>query len=234
MKDDPCPACGGRRLKPASLAVTYRGLSIGSFGPQRGRSIEFLKIGRSAPGAGVLDAKSAAVTAAVRGDPPPSPPPQRRRPGLSPGRPPFLHALGRRGPADPAGRPARRQAHRGHLRPRRADAGPSSTGHGRSPRLIRELTAEATPSWPWSTTDVIRAADFVIDLGPGAGREGGLIVAEGTPADIEANPSSVTGPYLRSLGTVPEPLTGTAGPPKSPGPGLTTSGTSTSRFRRAS
>ena len=44
--------------------------------------------------------------------------------------------------------------------------------------------------------DSILAADHVIDMGPGAGELGGLIVAEGTPAEIEANPNSVTGPYL--------------------------------------
>ena len=44
--------------------------------------------------------------------------------------------------------------------------------------------------------DAIRAADFVVDVGPGAGVHGGKIVAEGTPADIERNPQSLTGHYL--------------------------------------
>jgi excinuclease ABC subunit A len=44
--------------------------------------------------------------------------------------------------------------------------------------------------------DAIRAADHVVDLGPGAGAHGGLVVAEGTPAQIEANPASLTGAYL--------------------------------------
>jgi len=43
----------------------------------------------------------------------------------------------------------------------------------------------------------IRAADHVIDMGPGAGRLGGTVVAEGTPAEIAAAPSSPTGRYLR-------------------------------------
>src|SRR5690606_6722063 len=42
----------------------------------------------------------------------------------------------------------------------------------------------------------IRLADHVIDIGPGAGVHGGEIIAQGTPADIMANPSSVTGDYL--------------------------------------
>jgi excinuclease ABC subunit A len=44
--------------------------------------------------------------------------------------------------------------------------------------------------------DAIRSADYVVDMGPGAGVHGGFVVAEGTPADILANPASLTGDYL--------------------------------------
>jgi len=44
--------------------------------------------------------------------------------------------------------------------------------------------------------DAIRQADFVVDLGPGAGVHGGEVVAQGKPADIEANSRSLTGQYL--------------------------------------
>ncbi|MBR2789329.1 MAG: hypothetical protein IKD70_01750, partial [Eggerthellaceae bacterium] len=44
--------------------------------------------------------------------------------------------------------------------------------------------------------DVIRNADWVIDLGPGGGEEGGRVVASGTPADIAACPESVTGRFI--------------------------------------
>lgn len=44
--------------------------------------------------------------------------------------------------------------------------------------------------------DAIRAADYVIDIGPGAGVHGGEIVARGTPEEIIANPASMTGQYL--------------------------------------
>ncbi|MGM0954079.1 MAG: excinuclease ABC subunit UvrA [Pseudomonadota bacterium] len=44
--------------------------------------------------------------------------------------------------------------------------------------------------------DAIRAADYVIDIGPGAGIHGGHIVGKGTPAEIIANPDSLTGQYL--------------------------------------
>ncbi len=44
--------------------------------------------------------------------------------------------------------------------------------------------------------DAIRQADYVVDVGPGAGIHGGRIVAEGTPAEVMANPDSLTGQYL--------------------------------------
>ena len=44
--------------------------------------------------------------------------------------------------------------------------------------------------------DAIRAADYVIDMGPGAGEHGGEVVACGTPAQVEKNPASLTGQYL--------------------------------------
>ena len=44
--------------------------------------------------------------------------------------------------------------------------------------------------------DAILAADYVIDIGPGAGEHGGKIVAEGTPSEVLANPNSLTGEYL--------------------------------------
>lgn len=44
--------------------------------------------------------------------------------------------------------------------------------------------------------DTIRAADFLVDVGPGAGVHGGEIVAAGTPAEVAANPDSLTGRYL--------------------------------------
>jgi excinuclease ABC subunit A len=44
--------------------------------------------------------------------------------------------------------------------------------------------------------DAIRLADYVLDIGPGAGMHGGHIVAQGTPADIMNNPKSLTGKYL--------------------------------------
>ncbi len=44
--------------------------------------------------------------------------------------------------------------------------------------------------------DTMRAADYLIDIGPGAGSHGGEVVAAGTPAEVMANPKSLTGQYL--------------------------------------
>lgn len=44
--------------------------------------------------------------------------------------------------------------------------------------------------------DVIRNADYIIDMGPGGGEDGGRVVAVGTPEQIAANADSITGKYL--------------------------------------
>ena len=45
--------------------------------------------------------------------------------------------------------------------------------------------------------ETIRTADYLLDIGPGAGIHGGLVVASGTPEDVSNNPKSITGQYLR-------------------------------------
>ncbi|MFQ6024280.1 MAG: excinuclease ABC subunit UvrA, partial [Acidiferrobacterales bacterium] len=52
----------------------------------------------------------------------------------------------------------------------------------------------------------IRAADFVLDIGPGAGIHGGRVVAQGTPADIIRDPTSITGQYLSGEKEIEIPL----------------------------
>ena len=53
--------------------------------------------------------------------------------------------------------------------------------------------------------DAIRAADYVVDVGPGAGVHGGDIVAQGPPVDIMANPASLTGEYLNGVREIAVP-----------------------------
>ncbi len=61
--------------------------------------------------------------------------------------------------------------------------------------------------------DTIRKADYVLDLGPGAGKNGGLLIAAGTPQQVMDNPASLTGQYLAGKIEIvaraePRPLTG--------------------------
>jgi len=58
--------------------------------------------------------------------------------------------------------------------------------------------------------DAIRLADYVVDIGPGAGVHGGQVIAEGTPAQVMANPNSVTGKYLNGEKQIAVPSVRTA------------------------
>ncbi|HHO67966.1 MAG TPA: excinuclease ABC subunit UvrA, partial [Gammaproteobacteria bacterium] len=62
--------------------------------------------------------------------------------------------------------------------------------------------------------DAIRAADYVIDLGPGAGAHGGRIVARGTPDEIMADPASLTGQYLSGRRRITGPALRTPNDPQ--------------------
>jgi len=61
--------------------------------------------------------------------------------------------------------------------------------------------------------DAIRSADYVVDIGPGAGIHGGFVVAEGTPEQIAGNPASMTGDYLSGRRRIEAP-----GTPRKPDP----------------
>ena len=53
--------------------------------------------------------------------------------------------------------------------------------------------------------DMMRAADFLVDIGPGAGEHGGEVVVAGTPEEVEACPESLTGQYLSGKKKIPVP-----------------------------
>jgi len=76
--------------------------------------------------------------------------------------------------------------------------------------------------------DAIRQADYVIDMGPGAGRHGGMIVAQGTPAEILANPESITGQYLSGIKSIETP----AAPRPGNGKALTITGVTTNNLKK--
>ncbi len=63
--------------------------------------------------------------------------------------------------------------------------------------------------------DAIRHADYVFDMGPGAGVHGGQVVARGTPDEIAADPASLTGQYLSGTREIPVPKQRRAGSGKS-------------------
>ena len=63
--------------------------------------------------------------------------------------------------------------------------------------------------------DAIRAADHLVDMGPGAGNLGGRVVAEGTPEEVMRNSASLTGQYLSGFRQIPIPVRRT--PPAPPG-----------------
>ncbi len=58
--------------------------------------------------------------------------------------------------------------------------------------------------------DAIRMADYVVDMGPGAGEHGGAIIAQGTPMQVQNDPNSMTGQYLAGKRTISYPADRTA------------------------
>jgi excinuclease ABC subunit A len=71
--------------------------------------------------------------------------------------------------------------------------------------------------------DTIRTADWVVDIGPGAGEHGGQVVVSGTVSDLLESPDSLTGAYLSRRKSIPTPLT-TERRPRTPGRELTVVG----------
>ncbi|MBN1999597.1 excinuclease ABC subunit UvrA [candidate division KSB1 bacterium] len=53
--------------------------------------------------------------------------------------------------------------------------------------------------------ETMEHADWIVDLGPGAGENGGRVIAQGTPTDVMANPESITGAYLSGRRSIPVP-----------------------------
>ena len=189
----PCPECEGARLRPESRAVLVGGMPIHEFTALSAhRALEWIRAGRA-------HRHRAA-------DRPPDPARDRGAPALPRRR--------RRGlPVDGPGRGARCRAARpsgSAWRPRSARRWsgvlyildePSIGLHQRdNARLIATLERLRdlgnTVIVVEHDEGTMRAADHLVDLGPGAGEHGGRVVAEGTAEEVEQVPDSLTGQFL--------------------------------------
>jgi excinuclease ABC subunit A len=209
MSATPCPVCRGKRLRPESLAVKIGGLSIADF--------TSLPLNRALSAAINLSftAREALVAERIR------------REVVE--RLEFLCAVGLnylsldRNAATLSGGEGQRIRLATQIGSRLRGVlyvldEPSIGLHQRdNNRLIQALERLRdlgnTVLVVEHDEDTIRHADYVLDLGPGAGRLGGYVVAEGTPAEIMATPESLTGRYLSGAATMvhrakPRPLTG--------------------------
>jgi excinuclease ABC subunit A len=201
MSLSPCPACHGARLKPEALAVTIGGRSIhelcelsvtqalGFFG-----SLELSRTG-TLIGARVIQE----ITERLR----------------------FLDdvGVGYLSLARAAGTLSGGEAQRIRLATQIGSGlvgvlyildEPSIGLHQRDNRkligtLVRLRDQGNTVLVVEHDEEMIRAADHVVDMGPGAGEHGGRVVAEGRVSDIEASPASVTGAFLSRRRAIPIP-----------------------------
>ena len=202
----PCPACEGRRLKPTSLAVTLHGRNIGDV---VALSIVdalafFNEVPIRAPGHPGLDAGIAGpILKEVR---------ERLR---------FLVDVGldyltlNRSAESLSGGEAQRIRLATQIGSRLVGVlyildEPSIGLHQRdNDRLLATLQQLRdlgnTVIVVEHDEDTIRQADHIIDLGPGAGKHGGQVIAEGTIDDILASESSITGAFLRGTRSIPIP-----------------------------
>jgi excinuclease ABC subunit A len=208
MSATPCPVCRGKRLRPESLAVKIGGLSIADF-----TSLPLNRALSAAYGL-TFNAREALVAERIR------------REVVE--RLEFLCAVGlnylslNRNAATLSGGEGQRIRLATQIGSRLRGVlyvldEPSIGLHQRdNSRLIQALEQLRdlgnTVLVVEHDEDTIRHADYVLDLGPGAGRLGGHVVAQGTPDDIVACPESLTGRYLSgAAGTLhrpkPRPLT---------------------------
>jgi excinuclease ABC subunit A len=192
MSHAPCEACSGARLKPGSLAVKFHGMSIGEF--------TSLPVERASETAGTWTLNERERTIAGRVV-------QEIAQRLE-----FLCTVGlgylslARSAATLSGGEAQRirLATQIGSRLRGVLYVLDEPSIGLHPRDNEKLIATLGELRDLGNTvlvvehdeETISAADYVIDLGPGAGRLGGGLVAAGTPAQVKAAPESLTGQYM--------------------------------------
>ncbi len=225
MRDEPCPACGGARLKPRALAVTFLGMNIAQMSALT--AVDAIRIFEDAERLARAGGRAAAVAEPVRAE-------ILRRLALMRDVGLGYLSLDRRS-ATLSGGEAQRLRLAGELGARLSGVtyildeptfGLHPRDTGRLIGLLKDLARRRnTVVVVEHDPGVIRAADHVIDMGPGAGREGGRIVAEGTPAEIAANPDSPTGQYLWAAPRERTLLPGT------PAPGVRVAGARANNLR---
>ena len=201
LTGDPCPDCGGARLNPQSLAVRIDGRNI--------HDLSRLSLDRLIADLGRLDVLVSREAVA-----------ERIRKELV-GRLAVCRELGLsyltldRTAASLSGGEAQRVRLAAQVGARlrgvlyvldEPTIGLHQRDNGRLIRLLRKIRDDGnTVLVVEHDEQTIRAADFVLDLGPGAGENGGRIVAEGPLQKILESPDSLTAKYLRGDMTVPVP-----------------------------
>jgi len=192
MREVPCPACDGARLKPVSLAVTVGGVNIAT--------IAQMPIGEAAAFLADLDVSDRDAQIATRVL-------KEVNERLA-----FLMDVGLHylSLSRPAGTLAGGEAQRIRLATQIGSGlvgvlyvldEPSIGLHQRDNHrlidtLVRLRDLGNTLIVVEHDEDTIRTADWVVDIGPGAGEHGGQIVVSGTVEELLANPDSLTGQYL--------------------------------------
>jgi len=201
MSPVPCPACGGKRLRPSSLAVRVKSIAISEF-----TSMPISRALITARG-WELTQREGDIAGRVVDE-------IRRR--LE-----FLESVGLhylsldRSAATISGGEAQRIRLATQIGSKLRGVlyvldEPSIGLHPRdNDRLLNTLESLRdmgnTVLVVEHDAETIERADYVIDLGPAAGRLGGELVASGTPAEIRANPASLTGRYLAGTLSIPAP-----------------------------
>ena len=192
MSATKCPACGGRRLRPESLAVKVNGLSIADFTSLPvSRAIEAAASIRLNPREEQIAGRILKEVAERLG---------------------FLSAVGLgyisldRSAATLSGGEGQRIRLATQIGSRLRgvlyvlDEPSIGLHHRDNERLLEALESLRdlgnTVLVVEHDEDTIRRADYVVDLGPGAGRHGGELVASGTPVQIASAPGSLTGQYI--------------------------------------
>ena len=212
MSDQTCPQCQGQRLKPEVLAIYFAGVNIAQLSSLSvKKSIEFFRELEQTPNSPNLDLVSERDLHITR---------DLRQEVVR--RLEFMRDVGLeyltldRSSASLSGGEAQRIRLTGQL-------GSGLTGiiyvldeptiglHSRdTQRLLQPLyklrDLGNTVIVVEHDADIIRAADHIIDLGPGAGRDGGFIVAQGTVNQIMENKASSTGKYLKDSNAIPVPV----------------------------